>query len=298
MYRSTASNRRTFALLALLATLTLSGCGVSCEPTPINMNVPLALTAETVRTLPIIASGKTSLAGVDVPDSHGVLEWDTSFTDGRIGYVDVSNIQVDISIQGTSVPVEIVRVEGLEYGRLYEGGHLRLWWRVDPHRTTLTQRVLNEGDAYQARVSFYWSLDGCEFSGHGTAALQNQGFVQPSAITTTFNPGSAAVSTAGANASYEAHATIKNGISTNIQKVTAIAVALGDLPGAIVWTQSTITVNGMPVSAAAPGDDVKFSGSPLPATGSAPWLLVLYVGHQSTANPGSQQDTLAWLLSP
>jgi hypothetical protein len=277
-----------------LATLTLSGCGVSCEPTSIAMDVKLALTSEQTRTLPILASGKTSVAGVEIPDSHGVLDWDVSFTDDRVNVVDVQDLRLEISIMGNSVPVQIVKVEGMDSSRLYDRDHVRIWWTVDPHRATPVERALHEGDSYQAKIRFHWSLDGCQYSGDGIAEAVNPGFVQPSVITTTFNPTSGAVSTSGANASYEAHASIKNGISTTIQKVTAVALGLGDVPGTVLWTQSTVTVNGLPVSSAAPGDDVGFSGSPLPTSGAAPWLLVLYVEHQSTSGPGTQRDTLAW----
>lgn len=278
----------------VLAALTLTGCGASCETTPVFMEVQLTLTAEQVRSLPMLASGKTGLAGVDVPDSHGVLDWDVSFTDSRIDMVDVGDLQLEIAISGTSIPVKILKVEGVDYGRLYDGDHIRIWWTVDPNHATPLERSLHEGDSYQAKIKFPWYLSGCVYSGNGVAEEVTPGFIQPSVITTTFNPVSGVVSKSGANASYEAHASIKNGISTTIQGVTAIAVGLGDLPGTVLWTSSSVTVNGLPGAVAAPGNDVGFTGGAMPTSGAAPWLLVLLVEHQSTSGPGTQHDTLAW----
>ncbi len=292
-------------LLPLLLAAALAGC---CEPIPVDMTVELELVREEVRTLPILASGATSIGAIEVPDSHGRLEWKASFTSQQPSAVHVTGLEIAVEVAGQPLPIQIVRLEGLSglskagdtfSGDIGNGERIVAWWTIDMQRTDADELVLPAGAPYQASIEFAWSLDGCTYSGGGEASHSFQDHIIDSVASTTFRAQSHSI-TSGNTVGFDVRLGIKNGADTSIEDVTAVAVWLGYVPQVATWSDPTVTVNGLPpTGTAGPGDTIRIQGAPTPTSaatsGDGRWMLLLVVDHDLDRTQGISQDLLGFV---
>jgi hypothetical protein len=287
----TAFRALTFAFLLLLASL--AGCTDGCAPVTVPTQVALGLVDEEVRTLPILASGATRIAGQDVPDAHGRVEMRLDVThhgldNASLAFEDitVTGFTLRIAVDGEQVPIEIVKMDA----DWRNGGLVVVWWTVDfdPARDPLAL-ALPEGREYTATIDFDWSHRDCyaTASGHRTETFND--FVQASVNARTFEAAGAPSIEQGADGvGLKASYRVKSGLNATIRSVEARAVRFG--PPAVDATVNTSTngsLDAAPTSAqitGAIGGDVGVRAAPL-AIGlvTFPQLATFVQGNRTTS---------------
>lgn len=148
-----------FAALAVLFCFTFTACGPECSPEP-DLVVTMDQDIEEVRALPILASGKTELLAVQVPDSHGDFTVNLRITNAP--YVIVDDFRVDQLIAGQPQDIELIRFrhndEDLEKtDQAFNQSKLRFNWRMKQ----LADYALTEGQQYTSKVTLNWRYAGC-----------------------------------------------------------------------------------------------------------------------------------------
>lgn len=136
-----------------------SGCGQQCTPEP-DLTVNLVQAAEDVRALPVLSSGKLSLLGVEVPDSHGDVSVQLSLEGADS--ISVEDLTFTQSVGGADKDVSLVRVQqgDAEYAdgnRARNDDRFRFLWRMQE----LADYVLAEGTAAASTVALNWRFAGC-----------------------------------------------------------------------------------------------------------------------------------------
>ena len=249
---------RGLALAALLVLSTvLAGC-TGCSPQEVPTQVTLSLAAEEVRTLPILTSGATRVAGEELPDAHGRLEavLDVAHegsTNASLDFNDVTlqALKLGIRVGDAEVPVKLLKVEGGSSwtqrsanewdGAAVSGSRLVLWWAVDRDRVkSPAELMLREGAAYTATVDFDWRHEDCQARASGHLRTPFEDFVQASANAKTFAAaGAPTVETKGASmVGLKADFRVTSGLDVDVKGVAARAVFLG--PSATAAANGTV----------------------------------------------------------
>lgn len=265
--------RAVLALVVVTATI-VPGC-TSCDPETVQASVELTLSDEEVRTLPILASGGTRVAGQEIADSHGRLEVDVNVTHRNISRVEVDDLTLEVSVNGTVVPVEVTNVGGGSgweqaddeswSGQAPDGSTLTVHWVVDRDDADPEDLVLPEGTPYQATVDFTWSYEGCSIRAHGTVHQSFDDHVQASVDAQTFRTvdrhAEWDATGAGFNATYET----TSGLVVTVEDVTALAVfhASDATPGIGLVTFEEVgwNVSGDPGNTVTPEDRLNVHSS-------------------------------------
>ena len=297
----------------LLASAVLAGCTSACAPQEVPTQVRLSLADEEVRTLPILTSGATRVAGEELPDAHGALTFVLNVThEGstneslNFNDVDMQALTLAVQVGGASVPVKLLKVDGGSSwsqrganewdGRAVSGSRITLWWTVDRDRVqSPADLMLREGAGYTATVDFDWRHESCyaRASGHLTQAFQD--FVQASVNAKTFAAaGEPVVETAGANAvGLKADFRTTSGLEVDVKGVTARAVFLG--PSASVGAGANGTAGGGLVATPGAGSVAGGAGADVgvDASVSPPGVgLVLFPSLGKSLERVTPRDTL------
>lgn len=170
-------------LLSASASL-LSGCfyGGDCDPEP-DITVKLEAASEDVRSLPVLASGKLSLLGINVPDAHGDVKVNLRMTNASS--VDVTGLRFDEVVDDTPRSIEVLAQQHngaavSNGGSVVDRGQLRFAWRAK----NLAELRLPAAKAHTGRVTLHWKYEGCRTQ-TGSATLDVPGFVK--AVVSTGN---------------------------------------------------------------------------------------------------------------
>lgn len=274
--------RAVLALLVATATI-VPGC-TTCDPETVQATVELTLTDEEVRTLPILASGATQVAGQEIADSHGRLAVDVNVTHPNISRVEVEDLTVEVSVNGSDVPVEVTNVGGGSSwekaedeswsGTAFDGGELTLHWAVDREETSaIDEMVLPEGEPYTATVDFIWSFEGCSIRAHGSVEESFSDHVQASVDAQTFRTVDREAEWDAGGAGFQATYETTSGLVVTVDDVSARAVfhASDGLVGLglVTFDQVGWNVSGEPGSTVTPDDRLNVHSSDQPgSTGS------------------------------
>lgn len=271
-------HRAVLALLVVTAAI-VPGC-TRCDPETVEATVELTLSDEEVRTLPILASGDTQVAGQEVADSHGRLEVDVNVTHRNISRVDVDDLTVEVAVDGTAVPVEVTNVgggsgwdqadDGSWSGQAPDGSTLVLHWVVDRDEADPADLVLPEGAPYEAAVDFTWSYEACSIEAHGSVNESFGDHVQASADAQTFRTVDRQAewdaTGAGFNATYET----TSGLVVTVEDVSVQAIfhASDGLVGLglVTFDQVGWNVSGDPGSTVTPDDRLNVHSSDQPGS--------------------------------
>jgi hypothetical protein len=260
------------ALLLALAPLALAGCA-SCASEPVPAEVALALQAEEARTLPILASGATHLAGLSLPDSHGWLDLQMNVSHDIPG-IEVDDLRLTAKVAEQEVPVALLKVDGgrgwsqQQGGRTWagqadDGAVLRLWWAVDREQVESVQQLrLAEGAVYEATVDFAWRHTGCGPTAHGHVTQAFSDFVEASVNARTFSTvGEPSFEATAAGAGFKADYRIRSGLEVTVDRATALAVILkagpASLLGVATFPHVGTLVNGIAGTHVKPGDALR-----------------------------------------
>ncbi|GEM_PF-3906958 len=302
---------RPLALVALLLGAgLLAGCTDTCTPQDVPTQVALTLLKEEARTLPILSSGATQIAGQDLPDSHGTMRLQVSvthpgLTNQSLNFSDVAihALRLDLSVGGRAIPVKLLKVEGGEGwsqagadswdGAAQNNSEITLWWAVDRDQATrATDVVLPEGAPYVATIGFDWSHRDCAARASGHSSKDVRDFVEASVNARTFQMDGQPVVTASASGvGLRANFTVRSGLEADVSQVTVRAVFLSN--GTQVSTGAAggaaATVPG--VTGAVGGN--ASASAPVPTTGLVLFPTVRWSvggeasGHATPAKPFS-----------
>lgn len=296
--------RAVLALLVVTATI-VPGC-TTCDPETVHATVELSLADEEVRTLPILASGATRVAGQEIADSHGRLEVDVNVTHRNISRVEVDDLTLEVSVNGTVVPVEVTNVgggsdweqadDGSWSGEAPDGSTLTVHWVVDREQADVADMVLPKGAPYQATVDFAWSYEGCSIRAHGSVHRSFDDHVQASVDAQTFRTVDRRAEWDATGAGFNATYRTTSGLVVTVEDVQALAVfhAADATPGVglVTFEEVAWNVSGDPgntvtpedrlhvhsAEAADPGGGYAASGTVTPPTlMGQPGLMVLSV---------------------
>lgn len=307
-------NAPLFALL-LAVTAALAGCtGGYCSPESVPTQVSIARVAEEVRTLPLLVSGATTIAGQEIPDAHGRLEFTLDvahegLTNASLAFDDVQirSLRLTVEIAGESVPVEVLQVEGGSGGWAREarnswhgagvsGSKIVLWWTVDRDQTaTPLDVVLPEGAAYTATVDFDWEHEDCVARAAGHVSQPFSDFVQASVNARTFAPlAPPTLELDGAEVGLRAAYRITSGLDVDVRSVAARAVFLGLSPASAAadatGSSSTRAADAGLDAGVAVGADVTV---PVPAVGLALFPRMAWNVSGEARDVVTPADTLA-----
>ncbi len=317
---------RLLAVVALLPlTAALSGC--LCAPQTVPAVVSLSDVSEEVRTLPIVVSGATHIAGIELPDSHGVFSFDIDVSH-NLTDIEVWNMTVRVDVGNVRIPVEIVHIEGGRYlyhdgdgtwaGNVLAGDRLDLYWVVDRDLIgTVAELVLSEGDSYALTLDFSWEHDGCDHKAKGVFRETHDDFVQASVNTRSLaTDGEPFFEHGATGAGFRADYRITSGLDLTIDRATVIGVyfatdTTAEL-GVVTFPNVGWTVDGAEADVVTPNDVLRIqstalaaasgtygaSGTLLPATLAAgPGLVVLLVNIAYTPTDptlGAERDSFAY----
>lgn len=293
------------ATLLLLGLFSVPFSGCMCDSEKVEFDVDLTRSEEIVRTLPMLVSEGTRIAGVPipVPDSHGFLDLKVDVPHPNITQVNVADFRASLEVDGRDLPVRVVAIDGETRwreqrenrtwsGGLEDGETIRLWWAVDRQRADFADLVLKEGAPYRIRFTFEWDADDCSFAASGDVDETFNGIVRASVNAKTFQrAGTPHIDPQKDHIGFRANYAIKSGVSVNLDSSSGIAVVLskGELSAAVMPKVSW-TVNGLPGSAVKAGDTLATfsasttspatyarSGAVLPTGSIAPESLVIVV---------------------
>jgi hypothetical protein len=163
----------------------LAGClsfGGDCDPEP-DITVALVADSEDVRALPVLASGKMSLLGINVPDAHGDERVSLRMTNASS--VEVTGVRFEERVDGSPKTLELLAQEHngqklVEGGSVVDKGQLRFAWRAK----NLTELRLPEAKPHTGRITLNWKYEGCRTQ-TGVATLDMPGYVK--AVVSTGN---------------------------------------------------------------------------------------------------------------
>ncbi|HEX8820929.1 MAG TPA: hypothetical protein VF794_13460 [Archangium sp.] len=172
-------------LLLLSASATLmTGCFSfgDCDPEP-DITVTLEPASEDVRSLPVLASGKLSLLGINVPDAHGDERARLKMTNASS--VDVTSLRFEELVDGSPRSIELLAQQHngqkLDAGGVVtDKGQLRFAWRAK----NLAELRLPEAKPHTGRITLNWKYEGCRTQ-TGVATLDIPGYVK--AVVSTGN---------------------------------------------------------------------------------------------------------------
>lgn len=258
----------------------LAGCFSTAED---EISVSLELEAEEVRDLPVLASGATSLLGLDVPDSHGELAVRVNIEGASS--VAFRGLELQVQVDGAPLEVRMVRQRtpredlqaGLTATRIQDGDVLRFHVRA----RSLNDLALPQGVPYGADLALSWDEDTIETVREtGTAALQVSDFVAAAVDSGTFEllaqPREALEPDATEGAQFRAAAEVSSGLTVEVVAASARVVYFGPeaaVPGiglALVDAPA-LQVGGAPAGAVAPDDVLDIYSSSAPAESPAPY---------------------------
>lgn len=257
-----------------------------CDAETVEFRLGLTREDELARTLPMLVSGGTRLAGLPlpIPDSHGHLDLLVDVPHPNITRVHVSKLRVDALVDGEPLPIRLVRIDSESSwlhqkenrtwsGDLEDGETVRLWWTVDRERVAdIADVVLPEGRPYELRLRFDWNADSCSFQAEGTVDSPYEAVVRSSVNAKTFqSAGTPAVELSAGTVGFRANYTIRSGVSVHLQSSGAVAVVFTkDAVAAAVIPNVGWTVNGLPGNAVKAGDMLStFSASETSSTAYA-----------------------------
>lgn len=299
-------------LLVGLPGLSLSGC-IECDPEDVDATVTLEPEHLRLHSLPVLSSGKTEVAGIQVPDSHGRLEFGV-LVGGGPRFVDVHDLRLAVRVDGAPVPGEVVLVEssggvwqeqgGGWSGSLRDGGRLSLWWAVDWQRAGVDAVVLDEGAEADVEVSFSWSVDDCTHRSDGSVRHDETLPVSAALVTTTFEAaGEPSLDPGVLGARFQVDLRVTNGVTTEVRDGRAVAVLLPTgtgAPGVAAWPDVATYVGLLPGETVAPGETLTVrEKTPAPWTGGREGLaiLVLHLHHRAVDGTGGlHEDVLGFAV--
>jgi hypothetical protein len=165
-------------LLLLSASASLvSGCfyGGDCDPEP-DITVKLEAASEDVRSLPVLASGKLSLLGINVPDAHGDVRASLRMTNASS--VEVTGLRFEEQVDGAPRSLELLAQQHNgaavdKGGSVVDQGQLRFAWRAK----NLAELRLPAAKAHSGRITLNWKYEGCRTQ-TGVATLDIPGYVK------------------------------------------------------------------------------------------------------------------------
>lgn len=241
-----------------------------------NIVVTLELTEENFRDLPVVSSGKTSLLGQDVADSHGTVAA-TVRIDGAEQLV-LSGFELAIDVDGAPLEHELVRLRVNESdagaaftGTIIADGDVL---RADFRATPLDALVQPQGAAYTAALDVSWREEGVfEAVETGVATLEVPSFIAASVNTTTFQlvagePQAASLALGATSAELRASVEVKNGLTVDVSgaRMRATFFGVGALPalGLALVDQPALQIDDAAATNVAPAQvlDVYTSTSP------------------------------------
>lgn len=177
-------------LLAAALSLSLVGCLPygDCDPEP-DISVQLEPLSEDVRSLPILASGKTSLLGIDVPDSHGDVRVKATLTNASS--VDIVSVAYEQTVDGAVKDIRLVSQQQNDHdvangAALLQSATLKWQWRMK----SLAAYVLPSAKPHSGKVTLNWRHRGCRVQ-EGVATLDVPGTVKAAASATNLSLDSA-----------------------------------------------------------------------------------------------------------
>lgn len=304
---------RVLGLCVLLFTVPgLAGC-FECDPQTVDATVRLDRVDLQVRALPILASGATQVAGIQVPDSHARMEFDVGI-DGGPFQVNVHNLRLEVRVDGSPLDVEVTQVESdgpwNQAGDAWSGsvradGRLVVWWGVDWNKAGVDAVVLDEGAQVNVNMQFSWSVDDCSFRSSGRVDHDETLPITPALATTTFRAtGQPSLDPGGlTGASFTVDLQVKNGVTTQIQDGDALAILLPTglgAPGAALWPDVATQVGLLPADTVAPGETLRVrEQTPTPWAGGKSGLaiLVVHLEHRAVDGTGGvQNDALGFAI--
>ena len=254
----------------------LPGC-VACEPTEGPVSIGLSLREEANHALPILASGAMSVAGIEVPDSHGRLAFDVAIHNAT--GVDIDDLRLDASLDGRPLPAEITHVDGPSWrghdgiweGSVRAGGRIEIHWTVDRGPLSgLDKIVLDEGSSLGLTLSFAWTHYGCEGTETGTLTETTESVVLTAADAEGFSAAAPVDLTAtAAGASVEGSFRTQGGTLTwrSAQAVVVFLPETGAPSVAVATLEGR--VDGAAASTVRPGELVRVANA-APAPFSPP----------------------------
>lgn len=302
-------------LLVVPVTFTL-GCTV-CSAEPIEVEVTMDLTDEEVRALPVLSSGATDVAGVEVPDSHGRFAWRASVDSVNVSSVDLDPMRIEVRVDGDAVPIEIIRVEGVRFlatdhegritGTLEDDAEVEVWWTVDAGQDPEAV-VLPEGADYEVHLDVRWRVDGCAYRAAGEIEQDDGDQVRAAVMSTTFaKDGDASVQDEGTGHGFEVPLRIKNGVDQRVDGgivlVTRVPGGPG-APGVVFFEQVSTKADGVPSSTVLAAqrltvEDVAPRPFSPPAPDPALDILVLVLEHEALdGTQGAETSVFGYALTP
>ncbi|MFN7132053.1 MAG: hypothetical protein ACK4N5_08215 [Myxococcales bacterium] len=155
-----------------------------CEPDP-TVTVTLEPRSEDVRSLPILASGKTRLLGIDVPDSHGETRIDVKLVNAP--GVDITGLRYEQSVDGQVKEIELVKQSHNDQdvkvgGKAMADGQLKFQWRA----RNLTDLNLPVAKPHVAKAVLDWKFVGQCGVQTGVATVEVPGLVKAAVSATNF----------------------------------------------------------------------------------------------------------------
>jgi hypothetical protein len=153
-----------------------------CEPEP-DVTVTLEAASEDVRSLPVLASGRLSLLGLNVPDAHGDVRANLRMTNASS--VSVTGLRYEEQVEGAPRSIEVLAQEHngasvKEGGSVVDKGQLRFAWRAK----NLAELRLPAAAPHTGRITLNWKYQGCRTQ-TGVASLDLPGHVK--AVVSTGN---------------------------------------------------------------------------------------------------------------
>lgn len=148
-----------------------------CEPEPV-VSVKLEKVSEDVRSLPVLASGRTRLLGVDVPDMHGEVRVNVKIANAPS--VQAVGLRFEEAVNGVVKELSVLSQTQNDQdfgagGAALEAGELKFRWRTK----NLADYLLPPARPHSAKVTLDWKLVGkCGGVQTGVAAIEVPGLVK------------------------------------------------------------------------------------------------------------------------
>lgn len=299
----TRAPRVVLLALALLSSA-LAGCTSMCSPVEVPTEVALGLEDEEVRTLPVLVSGATRVAGQEVPDAHGRMELRVDvhhpgLTNESLNFTNVAvyALALRIEVEGQAVPTKLLRIEGESgwsdvggdrwNGGLRSGERIVLWWTVD-HEQDLLAIALPEGKQYEATIEFDWDHDTCNVYARGHTSTTFLDAVQATVNARTFAAsGTPQLEVAPSGIGLLANFTVRSGLNVTVTGVEARAVRHGTTTMSVEAAGVTGVTTALPGAGGAGAD----AGAQANATVQVPLLgLALFPQLATHVNGRASQD--------
>jgi hypothetical protein len=266
-----------FSLLAGGLVCSLASNTSPCDPEP-DITVALAVASEDVRSLPVIASGKTHLLTADVPDSHGDVKVKLLVQNAKAA-VSLSSIEYAQTIAGAAKDIEFTarRKGTADYtgGPANDADVLQFQWRTK----ALTDLALPVGAAHSARVTARWEFKGCRIQS-GTASVDVPGLVKAAASATNLKLLTAEAyqpnPTKGAKVKLQLRSNVADAVDgLRDLKYSVSYFGSGAVPtlgiGLLTPTNIALQANGQGVTGISAVDTLDVYSSPTPNQPSAPY---------------------------